>query len=68
MPKFIETGPVDESLQRATYIPSNIAASGLLSTTNNAIICFTRQQFSSGLQVFLVNYVVNVQNYYPIYK
>lgn len=68
MASFIDTQPVDAVLQRAMYVPSNLAAANLLSTTSTALTCFTRQQFSSNLQVFLVNYNISVQNYYPIYK
>lgn len=68
MAKFVIQAPVDATLQRANYIPSNIAVSHLLSTTNSAYTCFTQQKFSADLQAFLINYVITVQSYYSIYK
>ncbi len=68
MASFIDVAPVSDVLIRADYVPSNLAAADLLSTTNSAVLCYTKQQFSASLQVFLVNYNITVQNYYSIYK
>lgn len=68
MAKSISYTPVDAQLQRADFIPSNLAASGLLSSDNKAINCYTKQIFSGDLQVFLVSYVISVQSYYSIFK
>lgn len=60
--------PVDSRVQRADYVPSNLAASGLLSETNKALLCYTKQVFSGDLQVFLINYNISVNSFYPIFK
>lgn len=48
------------------YVPKNVIP--LLSTTNEAYHCFTKQRFSNKLQVFMVNYVISVSSAYSIYK
>lgn len=68
MAKFIDLGPVDAALERANYVPTGIVFSGLMSETNSAYGCFTKQKFSSDLQAFLINYVVTVSSYQSIYK
>lgn len=68
MAKSVSYTPVDATLQRADFVPSNLAAAGLLSSDNKAINCYTKQTFSGDLQVFLVSYVVSIQSYFSVYK
>jgi hypothetical protein len=68
MPKFVQYSPVDATLERATYIPTNIFSTGQLSLTSSAYTCFTKQKFSADLQAFMVNYVLSIQSYYTVYK
>ena len=48
-------------------VPTNIASSGLLSTTSSAPECFVNQRFSAQLQAFMVSYVVMVNSNYAIH-
>lgn len=68
MAKFLDFTPTDSKLQRANYVPTNIAFNDLLSETNHAYTCFTQQKFSSDLQVFLVNYAISISSFQSIFK
>jgi hypothetical protein len=65
---FVQTTIVDAKLDRSEDIPTNITRLDLLSTTNHAIDCFTKQKFSADLQAFLITYVISVNAYQPIFK
>jgi hypothetical protein len=58
----------DSTVDQTSKIPTNIASSGKLSGTSDALTCFREQQFSEKLQVFLVSYVMSVNSYYAVYK
>jgi hypothetical protein len=68
MAKFLDYAPTDSKLQRADYVPTNMAYQGLLSETSHAYTCFTQQKFSADLQAFLVNYVISMTSFQSIYK
>jgi hypothetical protein len=68
MAKFLDYAPTDAGLQRADYIPTNMASQGLLSETSHAYTCFTKQKFAADLQAFLVNYAISVTSFQSIYK
>lgn len=59
---------VGSTVDQTSKIPTNIASSGNLSSTSDALTCFREQQFSQKLQVFLVSYVMSTTSYYAVYK
>jgi hypothetical protein len=65
---FLESSPVDAQLDRSDMIPSNIFNTGVLSTTNDALTCFTKQVFTADLQAYLITYVIAINSYQSIYK
>lgn len=50
---------------RGADIPTNIVP--LMSTTSDAVICFTQQQFSGALQAYMINYVISISTVYSLY-
>lgn len=68
MAKVLDFAPVDAQLDRANFVPTNIMTGNLLSPTNHAYTCFVDQKFSNTLQAFMVNYVLSVSSFYPVYK
>lgn len=57
--------PLDQaSNYRGMSIPTNIIK--LLSENSSAENCFVHQKFSQNLQVYLVNYVLNISSFYDI--
>jgi hypothetical protein len=50
----------------AELIPTNAAP--VLSSTSDALACFSQQQFSAKLQTYLVSYVMAVGGYYSLYS
>lgn len=59
---------VGSTIDQTSKIPTNIASSGNLSGTSEALTCFREQQFSQKLQIFMVSYVMSVSSYYAVYK
>lgn len=57
--------PIDKASDyRGMDIPTNIIP--LISDTNYAQDCFVNQRFSSGLQTYLINYVLHTNSFYDI--
>ena len=48
-------------------VSEGLIRQNLLSATSDALNCFASQQFAAKLQIYLVNYVVSISSYYPIY-
>lgn len=48
-------------------IPESLMRQELLSGTSEAIACFVGQGFSQKLQLYMVNYVISISSYYPLY-
>lgn len=55
-------------VDQTSKIPTNIASSGKLSPTSDALTCFREQKFSSKLQAYMVSYVMSISSYYSVYK
>lgn len=51
---------------RMIDIPTNVINRGLLSDHSEAFRCFMYQDFSQKLQVYLVNYVYNVNSQHSL--
>lgn len=58
----------DSGVDQTSKIPTEIASSGNLSGTSDALTCFREQQFSQKLQIFLISYVMSVSSPYAVYK
>ena len=48
-------------------IPESVIRQNLLAQNSEAWNCFTQQQFSAKLQAYMINYVISVSSYYPLY-
>lgn len=53
--------------QLGLLLPESLLRQQLMSDTSEAIVCFTQQGFSNKLQAYLINYVMSVSSYYPLY-
>lgn len=56
------------TVDQTSKIPTNIASSGLLSDTSDALTCFREQKFSANLQTYMISYVMSISGYYSVYK
>lgn len=56
----------DNNVDRNQYVPTNVGP--MLAQDSEAYRCFTKQQFSRNLQIFMVNYVMVVESFYPVFK
>lgn len=49
------------------FVPESVIRQGILSPTSEALHCFSYQLFSQKLQIYMINYNIAVNSYYPIY-
>lgn len=68
MATLLDTQPVSDQANNFAYIPKNIVDQDLMSQTNSAYQCFTKQVFSARLQAYLISYVISTSSEYSIYK